>query len=147
MRNKETEVQKMLSGCPDFPTLRDVAAEKMPEVCKNRTPAEESVRSVMPGDSMEGHLYEHLMESNPYLSLSREELWQKAQKGAKPEAAKALEALRLQQLQQSDGQMPGRPGCTGSSGEGQPRILPNGDIQLDKQRRVTPGRTITRSDI
>ena len=60
-------IQKLLEGCPDFPTVQDIADEKEPEVFLNRDEGEEACRTVLPGDSLDGHFYEGTMEPNPYL--------------------------------------------------------------------------------
>lgn len=112
-------VQKgFLSGCPDFPSLRDVAGEKEPEVFTPRTPAEDSVRAMLPGDTVP-----KCPEISPdQVRAFREGLKQQAlAESTRPDPCKEVE-VKVQV----------------------PRILP---VQLDKQRRVTPGKGISRSDV
>lgn len=102
------KVQKLLEGCPDFPTVRDIATETEPRRSFPRTDAEDSCRAVMPGDSMEGYVFEDTMEPNPYLHLPRLELREMASWMEGAEGQRVRDALRLQQLQHSDGKMPRR---------------------------------------
>jgi len=105
------QLQRLLRDYPPegFPTVRDIADEKEPETFDPRTEAEDSCRSVMPGDSMQGHLFEATMEPNPFLGLPRSDLQEMLSWMEGQERRRVQDALRLQQLQHSDGKWPGRP--------------------------------------
>ena len=110
MEDRSTTVQKLLAGYPEggFPTLRNLAASN-PDLLPNRTEGEEKVRAVLPGDSLQGHIYEEDVEENPYLGTPRSDLQTMAEYAVGVEQRLMLKALKLQQLQQSDGRWPGRP--------------------------------------
>jgi len=106
--NTRNQVQKLLEGCPDFPTLQDVAAETEPEVFLPRTDAEDACRAVLPGDSLEGHVFEDTLEPNPYLGIPASDLREMLEWMEGDERRDVERALVLKQLQHSDGMMPGR---------------------------------------
>jgi len=117
MRNRFTEVQKLLYGCPDFPSLRDVAQEKDPEVFVARTPAEDIAYARLPGDVAPN-----------WPSIPEDQI-------------RAFSAgQRLRGLAESL-----CPCVEPSIPQGYPQFLRNGDVRLDKQRRLHPGRGLRKT--
>jgi hypothetical protein len=131
MKNRHTEVQRLLSGCPTFASIREVAVTQDTPV-KNRTAVEDAVGALLPGDDPTGHPMHS--EPNPYLFMNSAEIWDSMQ-GASPEELRLMSsALRMRQISHSDG-LPGRPGPT--TGSDTPGVTRHGQVTVRAQHGIT----------
>lgn len=88
------QIQKLLAGCPDFPSVRDIAEEKEPEVFLPRTKEEDERRAYLPGEDVTQHpLY---VPPNPYLYEKPSRLLELLKQGHKDSGLirAALEMIR-----------------------------------------------------